>query len=568
VGIQGREYTVGQILNAATGRVEVPRHQRPYSWEATELKELWQDLTTFSHNFPDKTIDKRQYFLGSIVGQTKDSGRTLEVLDGQQRLATLTILLAAIRDVLHDVGRTDLAQKVHLNWIASTAGALDAPDEYILKLSKLDDSFFRQAVLAYPPDQQKTPAPKTASHKALLRAKSFFRTQIDQLATDDGLTPLEVVQRLHLVITTHLTVVRVSSETWDDVTDIFERLNDRGKGLSTLDLLRVYLIGRAPKETQADVEDAWSTIYELSQSATKVDAFLRHSWITHRGDVKSRSLYKEIKSVLDAGDQPAPLNNVSTFSQSLALDAELYRELVESKHPDDRCAYWLRAISTLGASSLLPAALAGRANTNISDDEFAALLKRLVTAFMRWNVLTGGESTELEEAAFQVAQLVRKGGIPLDEATAPLRAFLRDDTVVTDSFRTLQVARSGYQRYILEALEDKLANPNSEVPVEKPVAGSGTLWIEHIYPQSPADHWGKWEAHDEYLNRIGNLTLIHKKLNAGAKNKDLSSKRPYYSGSGLVMNGYFEDLSSWSPQSIDDRQNSLAPYAIEIWPTF
>jgi uncharacterized protein with ParB-like and HNH nuclease domain len=76
VGISGREYSLGQILNSAVGTVRVPPHQRPYSWETSELKELWQDITTFDDKYPDQHIAGRQYFLGSIVGQTKDSGTT------------------------------------------------------------------------------------------------------------------------------------------------------------------------------------------------------------------------------------------------------------------------------------------------------------------------------------------------------------------------------------------------------------------------------------------------------------------------------------------------------------
>jgi hypothetical protein len=435
-----------------------------------------------------------------------------------------------------------------------------------LQLGAIDDAYFRQAVLAYPPEKQKQPHAKTASQAAILHAKEFFRLQIAERAQCSAQTQAEIAQRLHTIINNHLVVVRVSSENWDDVADIFERLNDRGKGLSTLDLLRVFLISRSPEASQADVEEAWGTVYELSRTAAKVDAFLRHSWVTHRGDVKSRSLYKEIKSVLEAGGQAAPLNDAVAFSQSLAADSELYRSLLEGKHKDDRCRYWLRAILTLSANSLLPAALAGMARP-LSDDDYAMLLKRLVTTFVRWNVLTGGESTELEEAVFGVARDVRSG-VSVQESTNRLRHYLRDDISVAESFKSLILSRVGYQRYILEALEDKLSNPKHEMPVEKPVAGSGTIWVEHIYPQTPGEDWGKWVNHDDYINRVGNLTLIHKKLNAGAKNKGLHAKQAFYAESGLVMNRYFVNLESWSPAAIDKRQKLLATVAIDVWPRF
>lgn len=567
MGITGREYTIGEVLNSAAYRIVVPKLQRPYSWELTELRELWTDLLAFSDAYPGKNLDGRQYFLGSVVGQLQEKEKSLELLDGQQRLATLTIWLCGIRDAFYEAGHPEIALRIHHGSIASASTDLESPDEYVLRLSSLDDKFLRQTVLAYPPDSQEIRKPKTASHAAILRAKSFIRTQLQSRAADDHVDVTVLANRLHRIITANLVVVRVASDKWDDVTDIFERLNDRGKGLSTLDLLRVYLIGRAPAPAQKDVEEAWATIYELSQSATKVDAFLRHSWITHRGDVKSRSLYKEIKGVIDAADQPAPLNSVENFSASLATDAELYKELVESNHPSDACAYWLRAISTLGATSLLPAALAGRVAMQHDDAEYELLLKRLVTTFMRWNVITGGESTELEEAVFHVARSVRAGATT-SQASDSLRTYLRDDDVVESSFSKLILLRSGYQRYVLEALEDWAANPDTDFPVEKPVAGSGTLWIEHVYPQSPDAHWGRWAEHDEYLNRVGNLTLIHKKLNAGAKNGDLASKKPFYASSGLELNKYFKDRTSWSPTTIDERQSELSKSVTHIWPSF
>lgn len=563
----GREYSIGQLLNSSTGKVKVPRHQRPYSWEASELRELWQDITAFSDKYPGNLINGRQYFLGSIVGQVNTKSKFIEILDGQQRLATLTILLAGIRDVLHEDGRPLEALKIHMNSIVAATDSLDAPDDYILQLGKSDDLYFRQVVLAYPPENQKSVLAKTASQAAILRAKNFFRAQIEERVNAVGSSRFDVANRLYAIINSNLIVVRVASESWDDVTDIFERLNDRGKGLSTLDLLRVYLIGKTQGDAQADVEEAWGSVYELSQSATKVDAFLRHSWITYRGDVKSRSLYKEIKSVLDKGDQPSPLDSSVTFSQSLAADAELYAALLEAKHPDDRCAYWLRAISTLGATSLLPVALAGSARA-ANPDEYAVLLERVVTTFVRWNVITGGESTELEEAVFGLAQEVRNGGVIEDITKALLRPYLRDDDTVINGFQTIIVKRAGYQRYLLEALEDKMAHPGADLPVEKPIAGAGTIWIEHIYPQRPGKQWPRWEKHEEYLNRLGNLTLIHKRLNNSAKNKELSDKKAYYAESKLALNKYFAGLASWSPAEIEKRQEGLAKLATTIWKTF
>src|SRR5206468_1940209 len=149
-------------------------------------------------------------------------------------------------------------------------------------------------------------------------------------------------------------------------------------------------------------------------------------------------------------------------------------------HPNDMCSHWLRAISTLGASSLLPAALSAQITLVESPVLHAKILQRLIIAFVRWNVIQGGESTELEEAAYRVARMIRSKD-SLTNIPAELRPFLGDDHVVRKDFEQLSLARSGYQRYILEAIEDQyLKVPPGHRP-EKTVAGSQTLWIEHVY---------------------------------------------------------------------------------------
>ncbi len=93
---------INLLLNTGAMPIRVPRLQRPYSWDTSETRELWNDLIAFHERFPGNTLVGHEYFLGSIVGQSReiDGLTTLEVLDGQQRLATLTILLATLRDVL------------------------------------------------------------------------------------------------------------------------------------------------------------------------------------------------------------------------------------------------------------------------------------------------------------------------------------------------------------------------------------------------------------------------------------------------------------------------------------
>ncbi|MER6732567.1 DUF262 domain-containing protein [Streptomyces puniciscabiei] len=560
---------IGTLLASPATSIVVPRVQRPYSWESGEIKELWEDIISFHERYPGKTINSREYFMGALVGQqlTDDDQNVIEVLDGQQRLATLTILLSVLRDKLA-TANAETARTIQLQNIVKFVQLGSAP-EYLLTLNKVDRVFFRQEIQEFP---KGAPAEtRTASHTLIRKAREFFDRKFDEYLEKEGTTVVDLAHRLHSIINANLKVVFIYSTSWDDVSDVFERLNDRGKGLSTLNLLRNHVLSVTPDHQQDDVEDFWEQVYALSQSSSKVDAFLRHVWITHRGDVKKQSLFKEIKAVMATPSTEDILKDPYKFSKSLASDAELYKSaILGGTHSDPTCVRWLKAIQTLQATSLLPAALSCVDDWSTASDQ-AQLLRSLVTTFFRFSVISGGDSSVLESAVYKVALMVRSGAT-LDEAQSVLRPLLRSDEQITENFASLSIpnAKSGYQRHLLTELENHLSTPKQlkdESP-EKSAADSSVLWIEHIYPQHPHAGWEQWTGHESLINRVGNLTLVHKKLNAAASNKPFTEKKKIYSASGLQLNAYLERFADWTPQALQERQTHLGTVALSVWPKF
>lgn len=559
--------SVGSLLNTSSpARVVVPRLQRPYSWDSSELSELWTDLYQFNDRHPGTNLAGKEYFLGSIVAtHMEGADEKYEILDGQQRLATLTIILAVIRNLLQENDCDEDAFSIQLTHISKKQG-VGNPPKFALTLNKVDEKFFRDVV-------QKTPSsekdPLTPSQKLISKAKKYFTAALTKYAEESSATPIEVYTRIQTIILNNLRIVLIASSNIDNVTDAFERLNDRGKGLSTLDLLRTLLIGRAGSpENSNEVDAAWASIYELSTSPATVESFLRHTWVTRRGDVKSRSLYKEIKGEVTAKSAPKNLSDPVEFSNELANDSVIYKAIVNNEHQDLECTRWLRAINTMGASALLPCALS--AVIALPEAEAQALvLRALVTTFVRFNVIGEKESTLLEKGAYIAARDLRENADP-EVALKALRPLLVPDPEFRASFRSALVARAGYQRHLLEELEYFLSSksPHTSGSPEKIVGGSGVLWIEHVYPQKPEKTWGRWVGHDEIINRLGNLTLIHKKLNSSMKNRTFDLKKPDYRESELALNGYFDKKLTWNESDIDRRQADLAKYAPSIWPLF
>ncbi|WP_094211123.1 DUF262 domain-containing protein [Streptomyces sp. 2R] len=557
---------IGTLLTSSATPIIVPRVQRPYSWETGEAKELWDDIISFHVRYPGKTINSREYFMGALVGQADEERNVVEILDGQQRLATLTILLSVLRDKLAPED-PEAARTIQIGNIVKFV-QLGSTPEYLLTLNKVDRVFFRQEVQEFPRDGQADT--RVASHVLIRKVKEFFDRKFDECLDEEASSSIELAYRLHSIIVNNLKVVFIHSSNWDDVSDVFERLNDRGKGLSTLNLLRNHVLSMTPDHQLDDVEDFWEQVYGLSQTSSKVDAFLRHVWITHRGDVKKQSLFKEIKAVMATPSTKDDLKDPYKFSKNLASDAELYKAVLGGTHSDPSCTRWLKAIQTLQATSLLPAALSCVDEWGTAHDQ-AALLRSLVTTFVRFSVITGGDSSTLESVAYKVAYQVR-GGATLEDAQNLLRPLLRSDEQVMEDFTELSIpnAKSGYQRHLLTELENYFSASDAlkgEGP-EKSAGDSSVLWIEHIYPQHPHAGWETWIGREDMINRLGNLTLVHKKLNATASNKPFSAKQDIYQESGLHLNLYLSRLDDWSPRSLDERQRHLAKAALSAWPRF
>lgn len=504
--------------------------------------------------------------MGALVGQADEERNVVEILDGQQRLATLTILLSVLRDKLAEKD-PEGARTIQLGNIIKFV-QLGATPEYLLTLNKVDRVFFRQEIQQFPKDGQAET--RVASHVLIRKVREFFDQKFDRYVEQEGFTSIELAYRLHSIIINNLKVVFIHSSNWDDVSDVFERLNDRGKGLSTLNLLRNHVLSMTPDHQLDDVEDFWEQVYGLSQSSSKVDTFLRHVWITHRGDVKKQSLFKEIKAVMATPSTKDDLRDPYKFSKSLAADAELYKAILGGIHSNSACSRWLKAIQTLQATSLLPAALSCVDEWGTATDQ-AALLQSLVTTFVRFSVITSGDSSSLESAVYKVAYAVRNKAT-LDEAQSILRPLLRSDDQVEENFMELSIpnAKSGYQRHLLTELENYFSTSTvlqSEGP-EKSTGDSSVLWIEHIYPQHPHVGWDAWKGHEDLINRLGNLTLVHKKLNATASNKPFSVKKEIYRESGLHLNEDLRRYEDWSPSSLNERQRRLAKAALCAWPRF
>jgi hypothetical protein len=539
--------TLGNLLSLTNPPIVVPDWQRNYSWTTSEVETFWNDLIHFDGAYPGDTINAQEYFLGSVV--IVDNAVSHLLLDGQQRLATSAILLSVIRDFLKRSSR-DAATRIQTRYLSDFDDAADRTT-YKMTLNTYDRDFFKREILESRDGDYAIPEPGIESHRLVHQARAFFEGQFETTFARHA-TPEEAHRwalRICTVLTNHMSVVAVLSEDEDNAASVFETLNDRGIGLSTPDLLRNLLLRRAPEPERQEIIDLWREILEM-EGDPNLKTFLRHYWVSRYGDIKTQSLYREIKARILA-------DNVSSLdlSRSLRDAATIYESLLLARDDSNEVASLLADVNALGASALYPALLSA---FQVDSDQVGPLLRALIATYMRHTVIGRKENSRVEDTVFRLARDLRANG-DFAASINTLRAFAPADPEFANTFATASVSRMEAARYVLRELEHDLRRAG-----ELQVAPPPRTHVEHIYPQNPPPE-RRSPQHASIVNRIGNLTLLAGRLNAAAKNAAFVDKLPYYQQSELLLNAEIRQNAEWRIEEISLRQTALSQRAVVIW---
>ncbi len=549
----GRQ-TIGALLSTTSPRIEVPEWQRSYTWDTPQVEAFWRDLIEFGDHYPGDNITGEEYFLGSIVLVV--GGATNLLLDGQQRLATATILLSVLRDERRK-HKADAATRLQNKYISDFDDATQQTT-YVLTLNTYDRDFFRGEVQDEPANPPQRPLPALKSHALMRKARHFFEARIHENSQDlgGGDASFRWNLRIQRVLCDHMSVVAVTSSDEDNAAAVFETLNDRGIGLSTPDLLRNLLLRRAQGGGARDrIVTAWQTILKTDDEAS-VEEYLRHFWVSKRGDVKARKLYREIKSkVIEEDIDSLELSN------ELANTAPTYLDIARAREDDQELQASLAGMRALGAKALYPAMLSGYAAIGQDGDQskLRELAHALVSLFVRYNVIGGRETTVMESTVYKVAAELRENQ-DFDAAIAGLAAIAPDAKDFVERFKRASISRIATARYLLREIE--IAKRKTQ---EMDVSGTARVHVEHIYPQTPQEGQ-RWPNHAAVINRLGNHTLLGKRLNTKIKNADFPTKRKEaYEQSDILMTKELCGYDDWSAEAIGQRQEELSAWIMKIW---
>lgn len=284
---------IGRLLKEE-GRFFIPHHQRDYSWTEDQLEQLFQDIEEAQDS------NQSEYFIGLMVFMPGEQQREFTILDGQQRLATTTIVLAAVRSWLKARGFDEDANQIHDRYIADRRlGGREQKPSLVLNESN-NDAFVRHVVDESPIDaieEELASLNRYDPNRALLEAALFCRTRVNEIgsANSDKKEGAERLYGLVEYLEDGVKVVRLNVQSEVNAYTVFETLNDRGLDLSVLDLAKNHLFGRAGDPTVLrDMQGRWTQM-AANLTNVKADDFLKAWWTSRRGRVQTPQLFARFK---------------------------------------------------------------------------------------------------------------------------------------------------------------------------------------------------------------------------------------------------------------------------------
>ena len=550
----------------------LPHFQREYSWEKENWQTLFSDVESIYESYDPE--QEPEHFMGTLVvindGTRNGTISAFKLVDGQQRLTTISLLLCALYRNVRDE-HPDIARKIQK--------LLTNPDEegdYYYKLlptTKYGDRAAYMAILrgevSLPPTESRIPD-----------AFNFLSEQLGSRLKAGQIDP----SKYFVALTNCLQVVFINLDQKERPYEIFESLNAKAKPLSPADLVRNYIAMRLPEAKQEEIFNKyWAKIDDLLQEKRMVGksrlgeltAFLRHYLAMLTGSLPNeRHVYERFRDRMEK-----EFKDHSDFVGELAIlyrFANYYNNLLRPEdEPNTHVREQLLRLNTLEVSTAYPFLLrmydAWKQNTLLSKDMVAGL--QLLENYLVRRYLTGEPTNYLNKMfptlwpQLDLSQFIVSLQQSLVSRNYPSDSKIKQMLHTEGLYKGNQVKEKTV--LILDSINRHLSKGSGAVTVlDNPPT------IEHIMPQTLSEAWKKqlgtdWDQiHREYLNTLGNLTLVTQEWNTPMSNETFGKKRSILAKHGLRLNSdYFSKVADeWNEETIKRRADYLAGYILEIWP--
>lgn len=537
----------------------VPPNQRSYAWDDTHVGDLLRDLNQAIDG------DEDEYFLGTVVLVQK-SNSDASIADGQQRLATTTILLSRVRDKLWDLHRDGSASTMDREFIRS----MDRDTEQIiphLVLNLEDNEFFVSTIIADPKDTKYAPIDaKRPSNRRLAKASAaideylgeVLKTVKPEAQADKLLKWVSFIEKNAII-----GVVTVGDE--GGAFRIFETLNDRGLRASQADILKNYFLSKAGSRF-AEANALWQAITTQTESIGEDEGeglvtFIRHLWVTGRGPTKERELADKIRAEVTGQSKTL------TFLTDADSAASTYVALSSQNHPK-WSAYPSSVSRNIGIiqndlriKQIKPLLFAVALHFEPKEAEKAFQL--MVSWSVRFLVYGGRGGMLDEQYSRRAAEVGNETITKARELRAAMEKYAPGDKEFEDAFAVARVSRHFIARYYLREIEMARQGKSGEwVPNEDKFVVN----LEHVLPFNPGSGWDvDAETGESAQSLLGNMALLTAEENAKIGNASFDEKKATLVKSSYVTTQEIAKNEKWAMPEIKARQAELAKTAVQVW---
>lgn len=540
----------------------VPMFQRDYSWTEEEWDDLWQDLVALRG-----PTDEAGHYMGYIVLQSTDE-RHFNVIDGQQRLTTLSlIILAALKnldrlivDGVEPDNNRRRVEELRKTYIGFLDPVTLVPSSKLI-LNRHNDRYYQTYLVPLAPRLPKRNL--RASEHLLRKSFEWFDARIQQeiALSRDGADLARFIDTVADRL--FFTVIRVTDEL--NAYKVFETLNSRGVRLSSTDLLKNYLFSVAHsagshEHEMRTIEEQWEAVVGKLGSESVPD-FLRVYWNSRNPLTRHAELFKAIRAKVN--DKAA----VFALLRDLDQEADVYAALSESdaalwtvdqkRHIGDLAMYGVRQ----------PYSLLLAAYRVFTSDDFNSVLRACSIIAFRYNVIGNLTPNEQERVFNAVAEKITSGSLrQATDVVRSLRQVYPSDGEFRSAFtekqlRTTTPRNRRVVRHILFAIEHHVSGGQFDADTDR-------YSIEHILPEHPGDRWDTFsdDQADRSIYRLGNMTPLKSAENRAVGNAAFDDKRRVYAESEFAITRHVADhYETWTPERIANRQAWLAKQATAIW---
>ncbi len=554
--------TVNFLDLLGNGKVyKVPPYQRDYSWQEDQWEDLWSDI------FEMRGSTKERHYMGALVVEPR-SDREFAIIDGQQRIATLSIIALAVLHRLRHLAETGVEPGENNERMAELRKRFigEKDPASLIESSKLflnenDDGFYQDYLV-----QLKSPInPRglSRSNSLLWDCFNYYVHRIEK-ETDLSLSGGKLAAILSETIARQLVFILITVDDELNAYTLFETLNARRLELSATDLLKNYLFSRVktPSDLKA-LQRRWRILVNTVRQE-RFPEFLRCHLLCDHPGIRGQRLFKLVREKVTSNEK------VFELIDALEGRAELFTALADPNHEywieRPGCRPYIRELRIFRVRQLVPPLFA--AWEKFGPEDFERTLKLLAIIAFRYTVVTRLNPNELEPMGHAAAKAILSG-----EATGPrdvfriLRPLYVEDDQFKQAFSILEVSTQGQKKrlakYILCRLETdasgRVCDPDTD-----------PCTIEHILPENPGTEWEHaipsdyWEGQ---VYRLGNMTILEASANRTIGQSPYVDKVPVYGQSSYRLTADLANIAptDWTIDLINKRQKSMAERAGRLW---